>query len=289
MKKGLCISGGGALGAWGGGVAEMLYTSQGHKGWDVVIGTSTGSLLAPLVALGDFDRLRKFYTSVTQKSIFKINPFTSKGKINLWNAAWRMIRGKQSLGDSSPLRKLIGEAFTVDDFFALNMADINVIVTVVNATKKQIEYKSVLECEYEDFCDWIYASASVPGAMSEFKKDGCIYWDGGVMEHTPLNHCVQLGCNEIDVIIHRVKGMSTQNWQPKNLISTFIHVIDTMQYEIAQSDLTAQMIYDMEAFGKVIRTYFLPYALATNSLMFDQKQMNEWWALGLNYREGEAK
>lgn len=287
MGKALCISGGGALGAYGGGLAQNL-AEKGHK-WDLIIGTSTGSLLAPLVALGDFKRLREFYTNVTQNDIFKVNPFKSNGKLNLLRAAWRVMRGQKSLGDSSNLQNLIKTAFTIADYTKLREQNkVQVIVTVVNATKKRIEYKSLHDCGYLDFCDWIYASACVPILMSEFIKNGDIYWDGGVMEHTPLNHCLELGYNEVDIIIHREKSPILADWKPKNMFSSISHVIDAMQNEIAKSDITiadAVNSNDLDTLHyptlSKLRTYFLPYKLTDNSLIFDKKTMNEWWDLGL--------
>ena len=277
MKRGLCISGGGAYGAWGGGVAQKL--AQNGAKWQVIIGTSTGSLLAPLVALGDFNRLREFYTNVTQKDIFTVNPFQKNGKLNLWRAAWRVLRGQTSIGDSSNLLELIKKGFTEHDYDILNeQDDVQVIVTVVNATKKQIEYKSLHDYTYLDFCDWIYASACVPILMSEFKKDGCVYWDGGVMEHTPLNHALEIGCKEVDVIIHREKAPKIKDWQPKNIFSGFTQVVDCMQLEIAKSDIT--LAENQSNTG--IKTYFLPHKLADNSLLFDKAKMVEWWNLGMS-------
>ncbi|MCB0629115.1 MAG: patatin-like phospholipase family protein [Lewinella sp.] len=47
----LVISGGGSKGAYAGGVAEYLICDCGRD-YDVYVGTSTGGLLAPLLAAG---------------------------------------------------------------------------------------------------------------------------------------------------------------------------------------------------------------------------------------------
>jgi predicted acylesterase/phospholipase RssA len=47
LIKALVISGGGAKGAWAGGFVEYLARKAGMS-WDVLIGSSTGSLLVPL-------------------------------------------------------------------------------------------------------------------------------------------------------------------------------------------------------------------------------------------------
>ena len=66
--RALVISGGGSKGAFAGGVAEYLISKLGIK-YDLLVGTSTGSLLISHLALGKVDKIREVFTSVNQKSI----------------------------------------------------------------------------------------------------------------------------------------------------------------------------------------------------------------------------
>ena len=75
--KALVISGGGSKGAYAGGLAEYLMTGCG-KEYELFIGTSTGGLLAPMLASGKLDEAKKVFTSVNQDSIFKVSPFNIK-------------------------------------------------------------------------------------------------------------------------------------------------------------------------------------------------------------------
>ena len=77
--RALVISGGGSKGAFAGGVAQYLIQTAGRE-YDIFIGTSTGSLLLAHLALQDYDTIYDAYTSVDQKSIFNINPFTIQKK-----------------------------------------------------------------------------------------------------------------------------------------------------------------------------------------------------------------
>ena len=70
MKKALVISGGGSKGAFAGGVSQYLMNKE-HKDYDLFIGTSTGSLMISHLALGKLDELKKLYTNVNQKTIFR--------------------------------------------------------------------------------------------------------------------------------------------------------------------------------------------------------------------------
>ena len=74
-KRLLVVSGGGARGAWGVGVLSELIKRQG--GYKAVFGTSTGSLMAPMILLQDMDILDTAYTHVTQDSILIRAPLRS--------------------------------------------------------------------------------------------------------------------------------------------------------------------------------------------------------------------
>ncbi len=72
--KALVISGGGSKGAWAGGLVEYLSKEKGMD-WDILIGTSTGSLLVPCIAIKAWDDIRRAYTTTSQHDIFSICPF----------------------------------------------------------------------------------------------------------------------------------------------------------------------------------------------------------------------
>ena len=80
--RALVISGGGSKGAFAGGVAQYLLQNKGYR-YDLFVGTSTGSLLIPHLALGNIEKLHKIYTNVSMEQIFDINPFIIKRKKTL--------------------------------------------------------------------------------------------------------------------------------------------------------------------------------------------------------------
>src|SRR3546814_12637134 len=78
------FSGGVAKGACGAGVFARIVEIYPTLRWQIVTGTSTGSLIAPFAALADSDRARvpqlvTLYGSVRKKNVFKsnflLNPF----------------------------------------------------------------------------------------------------------------------------------------------------------------------------------------------------------------------
>ncbi|HLN96396.1 MAG TPA: patatin-like phospholipase family protein, partial [Flavobacterium sp.] len=93
--KALVISGGGSKGAFAGGVAQYLMEEKKHE-YDLMLGTSTGSLLIPHLALGKVDKIRDIYTNVNMKNIFNVNPFLVRTRngmqtvsINHFNVVWQ--------------------------------------------------------------------------------------------------------------------------------------------------------------------------------------------------------
>lgn len=79
--KALVISGGGSKGAFAGGVAEYLIKDCG-KDYQLFVGTSTGSLLVPFLALGDIKRIKNIYSTIQQEDIFTTSPFLFHFKSN---------------------------------------------------------------------------------------------------------------------------------------------------------------------------------------------------------------
>jgi len=289
-KLALVISGGGAWGAWGGGTIQGLYECE-KKDYDIVIGTSTGSLLSPLVSLKEMDRLREAYTSVTQKDIFNVNPFNKKGGINPFNAIWRVLianpisrlfkgKNKSSLGDAQNLRGTIKKFFFSEDFDRIKKENKDVMAAVVNLQTRLAEHHSSHDVEYEDLVDWIWASACVPIFMNVVEKNGSEYVDGGIVEHIPIQEAINKGATEIDVVVHRPAEYSLDvDFKASNLLKLIVRIIDIMMREISTNDVA---ISKLRALDKdiTINFYYTPHKLSNNSLMFDKETMEGWWDLG---------
>ena len=181
--RALVISGGGSKGAFGGGVAQYLIEELGYN-YQLFVGTSTGSLLVPNLALNHIEKIKNVYTSVNQESIFSNMPFIIKknkwgGKeigINHFNVLMNFLRKKKTFGESKNLRKLIEKTFTEADFNTLKNSDKDVIVTVSNLSINQVEYKSLKDFEYQDYLDWIWISCNYTPFMSLVKKEVLGVW-----------------------------------------------------------------------------------------------------------------
>jgi len=286
--KALVISGGGSKGAFAGGVAEFLI-KECEKKYDLYLGTSTGSLLIPLLSIGKIDKLKEIYTTVTQTDIFDSCPFIIKKekgeyktRINHWGNLWMFLKGKKTFGESNNLRKLICKIVKEEDFEEMKSATADVIVTVSNLTSNAVEYKSLKDCSYHDFCDWIWASANVVPFMSLLEKDGFEYADGGIGNVIPLHHAIYKGACDIDVIVLKTKTDMTKNPPILNALELTMRVFNFMLQQISADDIIIGNLEGLQ--NKVnLNFYFCPEILTNNSLIFDPEQMKRWWEQGFRH------
>ncbi|MBO0323101.1 patatin-like phospholipase family protein [Muricauda sp. CAU 1633] len=290
--RALVISGGGSKGAFAGGVAQFLIQEAQHK-YDIFVGTSTGSLLISHLALNKLDKIKEIYSSVNQDSIFNNCPFLIKKKhgveiiaINHWNVVKNFIRGKKTFGESENLRKLIRESITVAEFEELKKSAMDVVVTVSNLSLNQVEYKSINECTYEEFCDWIWISSNYTPFMSLAKKNGCEYADGGLGTLVPIEEALSRGATEVDVVVlhtevNHLNRMSTKN--PFDLITTiFGFMLDRIEN---QNIRIGKLVANQK--DAIINFYYTPTVLTTNSLIFNKERMTLWWKRGYLYAKNK--
>ena len=293
-KKALVISGGGSKGAFAGGVAEYLLTEQ-QKEYDIFIGTSTGSLLVSHLALEKLDALKELYTNVNQRAIFSNNPFTIKNvdgvkviRVNHFNTLWNFVNGRKTFGESKNLRKLIRKHITESMFLEILKRNTEVVVTVSNLSANKIEYKTLSDCSYADFCDWIWASCNYVPFMSLLEKNGCQYADGGFGCVVPIREAIKRGAKEIDVIVLETEVTQINRMHASNPFSLLFDAFDFMLEHVERHNITIGKLYAKQQ-DVQLNLYYTPTVLTTNSLIFDKKLMRRWWASGYQHAKTKHK
>ncbi|AZQ58337.1 patatin-like phospholipase family protein [Maribacter sp. MJ134] len=290
--RALVISGGGSKGAFAGGVAQFLIQESGKK-YDLFVGTSTGSLLISHLALGKVDKIKEIYSNVNQKTIFNNCPFVVRKKygineisINHWNVLKNLIRGKKTFGESENLRDLIRNSLTVAEFKELQESNKDVVVTVSNLSLNQVEYKSIDECTYDEFCDWIWISSNYTPFMSLVRKNGCEYADGGLGSIVPIEEAIKRGATEVDVVVlhtevNYMNRMPSRN--PFELLTTMLSfILDRIEN---QNIRIGKLVANQH--NAIINLYYTPTILTTNSLIFDKDKMTLWWKRGYLYAKNK--
>jgi len=292
--KALVISGGGSKGAYAGGVAEYLIKEEGRD-YDIFLGTSTGSLLIPHLAAGKIDKIHKVFTNVNQRNIFSVNPFVVRKKgnrefvsIDFLNSMWQFIKMKRTFGESKALRRYLKKHFTYEEYQSLRQNNDDVVVTVSNLSKNIVEYKSIKDYSYDEFCDWIWISCNYIPFMSLVKKNGFEYADGAFGCVVPIREAILRGATEIDAIILESESMAYNKVLGKNPFSLMLNLFGHLLDQVERSDI---LIGKLAAKNKNVKLnlYYTPSKLTENSLVFNKKLMTSWWQQGYYYAKQKCE
>jgi predicted patatin/cPLA2 family phospholipase len=285
--RAMVISGGGSKGAFAGGIAEYLITVCKND-YDLFVGTSTGSLLIPLLSIGEISKLKEVYTSVNQNSIFNRNPFIIKERdgefeirINHLNILIGFLKGSKTFGESKSLKKLILRTVTPYFFEKMKNQLVDVVVTVSNISLGKVEYKSIKDFNREDFCDWIWASANLVPFMSLVRKNGYEYGDGGLGNVVPIAEAINRGAKEVDIILLKTEK-PFQKKPVKNVLELTTRIFDFLLEQIITNDITIGKLRSKHD-EITLNFYNPPEMLTKNSLIFEPKKMKKWWNLGFEF------
>lgn len=288
------ISGGGSKGAFAGGVAQYLMEAEKKK-YDLFLGTSTGSLLIPHLAAGNIEKVYELYTNVNQRKIFSLNPFIVKKKegreyvtINYFNMFWQFLKKKRTFGESKNLLKHIRRNFSNENFKNLKDKVGDVVVTVSNLSKNRVEYKSIHDFSYEDFCEWIWISCNYIPFMSLAKKNGFEYADGGLGCVVPIREAIKRGATEVDAIILEAENMEYNKVLGKNPFSLMLNLYSFVLDQVEYHDVIEGKLAALNKNVK-LNIYYTPTKLTENSLVFNKKLMTKWWKQGYDYAATKVK
>ena len=192
MKNALVVSGGGSKGAFAIGAIEQLRDAG--VTWDIVVGTSTGALIAPLVVTDEIQELRALYTRVHTADIVRQRDLLD-------------IFIHDAIYDATPLWNLINSSITAERYTAILASPVELYLTTVNLQTGQVEYwnphqsgplgapVSGAPLPRETFMKAMFASASEPVLMPNVRilDGGQQYADGGVREVAPLRVAIDRG------------------------------------------------------------------------------------------------
>jgi NTE family protein len=200
----LVLQGGGALGAYQGGVYQALHESGIEPDW--VIGTSIGAINGAIIAGNApdarLDRLREFWDRMERKALWGNAPFALMGG-NI--AAHMMTIFGGIAGYFSPnsalawgLHASVGVEqagfYTVDalhetlsavvDFERINSCKPRLTVGAVNVRSGKMHYFDSRDMKIT--LKHVLASGALPPAFPAVRIDGDPYWDGGIYSNTPV-------------------------------------------------------------------------------------------------------
>jgi NTE family protein len=200
----LVFQGGGALGAYQGGVYQALHEAGIEPDW--VVGTSIGAINGAIIAGNPVERrlqcLREFWHRIERKPLWARTPFdhlagntaayfmTIFGGIPGYFApngaiAWGLsaLVGVEHAAfyTVEELRKTVA---SVVDFERLNASKPRLTVGAVNVRTGKMHYFDSRAMPIT--LDHVLASGAVPPGFPAIRIDGDPYWDGGLYSNTPV-------------------------------------------------------------------------------------------------------
>ena len=198
----LVFQGGGALGAYQGGVYQALHEAGLEPDW--IIGTSIGAINAGLIAGNEPDnrlpRLQEFWRRMTQRDIWNASPWPGlSDTVSYWNTVLGGIPGffepnpMAFMGAHVPLgtdsagfystRPLMNTLEELIDFSLISKVSPRLTVGAAHVRTSEMRYFDSRECEIT--ASHIMASGALPPAFPAVRIDGELYWDGGILSNTP--------------------------------------------------------------------------------------------------------
>jgi predicted patatin/cPLA2 family phospholipase len=262
-----------------------------NREYDMFLGTSTGSLLVSHLACGKIDKLYDIFTNVQQQDIFSISPFVQRKKgdreyvsIDFVNSLWQFIRRKRTFGESKALRRQIRKNFTIEEYKKIKAEKDDVVVTVANLSMNRVEYKSVKDCTYEEFCNWIWISCNYIPFMSLATVNGYEYADGGLGSVIPIREAILRGATEVDAIVLEAETLGKQKVLGKNPFSLMISLFGHLLNQVEKNDIVIGKLAAKNN-GVKLNLYYTPTTLTENSLIFSKVLMEKWWQQGYDYAE----
>jgi NTE family protein len=240
----LLLQGGGALGAYQGGVYEALAEANIHPDWiaGISIGAINGAIIAGNPPHSRVDRLREFWTQVTSSAPWDWlgNPFgdfarsddtrnllnqmsanfaVASGATGFFSARAMMpwfqpngTLGATSFYDTSDLKHTLERLV---DFDRLNAGMTRFSAGAVNVRTGNFVYFDT--STHKIAPEHVMASGALPPGFPAVEIDGEQYWDGGLVSNTPLQWVIESDPRREDTLAFQVDLWSSQGTLPRNL------------------------------------------------------------------------
>lgn len=253
MSRALVISGGGSKGAFAVGVIKRLLKEYPNLEFDSYVGTSTGSLIVPLAAMGAYDLLEELYTTQKTENIIK--------KSNLGDRL-----NQHSIFDANPLWGLIEQYYTDDNYEILQDSGKKIYLTTTclqtselvvftndpnPATPGNYEVRTLVNAEH--FRKAVMASACQPVFMPPIKINKNVpgeahpdfqFVDGGVREYAGVEMAIDNGATEVFTVLLSTGQKVIVDTEFKTIFPILQQTIDIFTEDVGKNDLIIPSQYN---------------------------------------------
>jgi NTE family protein len=232
----LALQGGGALGAYQGGVYQALHEVGLEPDWitGVSIGSINGAIIAGNPRERRLERLRQFWDTITARptSLFVPDGDDARRLANTWSSMLTMALGQPgffapnvpnpwvsprgsatatSFYDNAPLRRTLLDLI---DFDYLNSNGMRYACGAVNVRTGNGIYFDSAHTVIEP--DHVMASGALPPALPMVQVGTDWFWDGGVVSNTPLQHLAD-NIGSLSTLVFQVDLFSARGPLPRDM------------------------------------------------------------------------
>jgi NTE family protein len=256
----LLLQGGGALGAYQGGVYEALAEANIHPDWiaGISIGAINGAIIAGNPPHSRVDRLREFWTQVTSSAPWdwsnsplldlarsdhtrnllnqmSANIAASFGAAGFFAARplipWLQPGGTLAATSFYETKSLGNTLERLVDFDRINAGMTRFSAGAVNVRTGNFAYFDSTTHTIRP--EHVMASGALPPGFPAVEIEGEQYWDGGLVSNTPLQWVIESNPRRQDTLAFQVDLWSARGQLPRNMAE-----VATRQKEIQFSSRT---------------------------------------------------
>ena len=260
MKENIQNTEGKIVWAFSGGAARFIALaraaevcmSQGTKP-DIIIGTSSGSLLAPIIAVSYskpelMAEAIEFGETLDVQDMFPYKgnkPFNKKGKIT-WGAIGRIITGYSHFGiqDIKPMYKKV---FTEQHFLLLQGSDIKCYAFGVNGQDGTTKIVCLNDAKsLDDMIDMIELSSRIVPFVQPAEFDNQKYVDGGFISFNPAMWLFnQVNIKELITIYSKpvTKSIAANSKWDDNVLSVTTQMLHTTTHWLGVKDSIIEELF----------------------------------------------
>jgi NTE family protein len=205
MKRAIVLSGGGARGSYQIGAWKALRRL--NIKYDIVTGTSVGSLNGALMAQNTYFKGLWFWYNIKIKYIFKdeiMNDCTANdGRRSIFKKYIKAIFLNHGM-DVSSLQNTINKAINEEK---IRKSKINFGIVTFNLSNFKPIILTKNDIPKGKLKDYLMASATCFPAFKKKNIDDVNYIDGGYYDNLPINLAIQMGAEEIIAIDLKAIGL----------------------------------------------------------------------------------
>jgi NTE family protein len=211
MKKlGICLSGGGARGAYQIGVIKALKEAGFLDHVHAISGASVGSLNACLLAMDDINVAENLWLSMDKDSVFKeeqsfIKKLFHEGKEIVYKGYYNTKRFETMIENTIQYDAIYNNDIYVS---ISHVGDDEASLTELLSVNLRNMFDDVVHTKYvnlktldkDDIKKTLMASCAIPVIFKPVVINGETYYDGGVLDNRPIKPLLDAGCDEIILI-----------------------------------------------------------------------------------------